>query len=100
MINMTSPQDIRYHARWARGCLEIFLEGKSIGKTRISTLEKAKKIFHVVVQTQMSLQDIVHFNDISQDMIGLDLSKMRYSRDRQQILYQGAFFAYASPSVG
>lgn len=95
MINMTSPHDVRYAARWARGYLEIFHDGKSVGKSRISTLKKAKTIFDIVVQTKRPLQDLVDFNDISQGMIGVDLSKMSYSTDRRQILYQGDFFAPA-----
>lgn len=95
MINMTSPHDVRYAARWARGSLEIFHDGKSVGKNRISTLKKAKKIFGIVVQTKTPLQDVVDFDHASQDMIGVDLSKMSYSIDRRQILYQGEFFAHA-----
>ena len=95
MINMTSHHDIRYAARWVRGRLEIFHDGKSVGKNCISTLKKAKKIFGIVVQTKTPLQDVVDFDHASQNMIGVDLSKMSYSTDRQQILYQGDFFAHS-----
>ena len=98
MINMTSPHDVRYAARWARGRLEIFYDGKSVGKSRISTLKKAKKIFGIVAQTKTPLQDVVDFDHVSQDMIGVDLLKMSYSTDRRQILYQGEFFAHAKPT--
>ena len=79
--------------------LEIFQDGKSIGKVRIPTVEKAKEIFNLVVQTKSSLEDLAYFHKISQDMIGLDLSKMRYSEDRQTILYQGKFFADAEQTA-
>ena len=92
-MNLSSPHDVSYNARWTRGYLEVFQDGKSIGKVRISTREDAKEVFEVVVKNQSSLQDVAYFHKIAQDMIGLDLSKMCYSEDRQTILYQGQFFA-------
>lgn len=95
-MHMTSPHDVRYSARWTRKCLEVFYDGKSMGKARISTLRKAKEIFGIVVQTQSPLQDLADFHKVSQDMIGVDLSKMSYSTDRRCILYQGEFFAHST----
>lgn len=92
---MRSPHDVRYNARWLRGYLEVFHDGKSIGKVRLTTRGKAKNIFETVVRIKAPPQDVVHFKEISQGMIGMDLSKMSYSSDRQRILYQGEFFAYA-----
>lgn len=85
----------RYHSRWAGGYLEAFFDGKSIGKVRVSDLRVAKKLFRLAVETHIPLQDLVHFERISQEMVGADLSKMSYSEDRQQILYQGRFLADA-----
>ena len=90
---MTSPHDGSYNARWTRRRLEVFFDGKSIGKIKTSTPKNAKKIFDIFVQTKLPLRDIAYFHEISQDMIGLDLTKMRFSEDRQEILYQGKFFA-------
>ena len=98
-MNLTSPHDVSYNARWARGHLEIFQDRKSIGKVRISTLEKAKEIFNLVVRTKSPLEDLAYFHEISRDMIGVDLSKMRYSEDHQTILYQGQFFADVESTV-
>ena len=94
-MNISSPHDVSYNARWTRGYLEVFQDGKSIGKVRISTRETAKEVFEVVVKNQSSLQDVAYFHEIAQGMVGLDLSKMRYSEDRQTVLYQGQFFADA-----
>ena len=98
-MNMTSPHDVRYNARWSRKHLEVFQDGASIGKVHVSTLKKAKEIFNIVVETNSSLQDLADFHKISQDMIGVDLSKMHYSEDRQMILYQGQFFADVESTV-
>lgn len=98
-MNLSSPHDVSYNARWTRGYLEVFQDGKSIGKVRISTRENAQEVFHVVVKNKSSLQDVAYFHEIAQDMIGLDLSKMGYSEDRQTILYQGKFFADAELTI-
>lgn len=98
-MNMTSPHDVRYRARWVREHLEVFQDGKSIGKVRVSTVEKAKEIFNLVIQSESSLENLAYFHEISRDMIGVDLSKMRYSKDRQTILYQGQFFADVESTV-
>ena len=49
-MNISSPHDVSYNARWTRGYLEVFQDGKSIGKVRISTRETAKEVFEVVVK--------------------------------------------------
>lgn len=95
-MKITSPHDMSYSARWTRGRLEVFYNDESMGKVRITALKKAKEIFDAVVHTKLPLQDIADFHEATQDMIGVDLSKMRYTEDRHVILYEEKFFAYGT----
>lgn len=94
-MKIISPHDSRYQAKWALGYLEIFFNDESMGKTHVPNLKDAKKILECVVRNKASLQDATHFNNASKVMVGVDILEMSFSKDRQNILYQGKFFAEA-----
>lgn len=92
-MRITSSYDARYSLRWTSVYSDIFYDGEFVGRADASSIEEAKKIFEVVALGKVSLQDVIHFNDVTREMIGVDLSAMSYSNDRRQILYNGNFFA-------
>lgn len=94
-MKITSSYDARYSLIWTTKYLDIFYDGEFSGRAGAYGLEEAKKIFEVVAQGKATLQDVVRFNEATKEMIGADLSAMSYSDDRQQILYNGDFFADA-----
>ena len=94
-MKITSSYDARYSLNWTSIYSDIFYDGKFVARAQTSGLEEAKKIFEVVAQGKVSLQDAMRFNEAAQGMIGVDLSAMSYSNDRSQILYNGNFFSNA-----